>query len=110
MAVALTHSDSTAELRVTDTAADSDGQVSISADPPGPKGLPYIGCLHGLLRNPMKFWLDVAERYGPIAKVPLKGKDVYHVADPQLLYELLVTQRKKYRKNTRYRAAVEVLG
>ena len=59
----------------------------------------------------MKFWSDVADRYGGIARVPLmNGHVAYLVSDPDLLYELLVTNRHKYRKNVRYRTAVEVLG
>jgi cytochrome P450 len=79
--------------------------------PPGPRGWPYVGCLNALLRNPMKFWSDVANRYGGIARVPLmKGHVTYLVSDPELLYELLITNRQKYRKNIRYRAAVELFG
>ena len=78
--------------------------------PPGPRGLPYVGCLNGLLRNPMTFWSGIANAYGGIARVPLKGQAVYLVSDPTLLYELLVTNRGKYRKNIRYRAAVELFG
>ena len=59
----------------------------------------------------MKFWSDVANRYGGIARVPLmKGHVAYLVSDPELLYELLITNRHKYRKNIRYRAAVELFG
>jgi cytochrome P450 len=67
--------------------------------------------LNGLLRNPMQFWSEIANRYGGIARVPLmKGHVAYLVSDPDLLYELLVTNRHKYRKNIRYRAAVELFG
>lgn len=59
----------------------------------------------------MKFWSDIANRYGAIARVPLmNGRVTYLVSDPDLLYELLVTNRHKYRKNIRYRAAVELFG
>jgi cytochrome P450 len=59
----------------------------------------------------MKFWSDVANRYGGIARVPLmNGHMTYLVSDPELLYELLITNRQKYRKNIRYRAAVELFG
>ncbi|HEX6995674.1 MAG TPA: cytochrome P450 [Gammaproteobacteria bacterium] len=97
---------------VSDTETGSAAQRSARArhEPKGPIGLPYLGCLDGLLRNPMEFWLRIATRYGPIAKVPIRGRYVYLVSDPDLVYELLVTNRKKYRKNTRYRAAVELLG
>lgn len=95
-----------------DTETGSAAQRSACAgiEPAGPIGLPYLGCLDGLLRNPMEFWLRIATRYGPIARVPIRGRDVYLVSDPELVHELLVTKRKKYRKNTRYRAAVELLG
>jgi cytochrome P450 len=64
-----------------------------------------------LLRDPMKFWSAIANRYGGIARVPLmKGHVAYLIADPTLLYELLITNRHKYRKNIRYRAAVEMFG
>lgn len=59
----------------------------------------------------MQFWSDIANRYGGIARVPLmKGHVAYLVSDPDLLYELLVTNRHKYRKNIRYRAAIELFG
>ena len=80
------------------------------AGAPGPRGWPLFGCLGGLLRDPMKFWSGVANRYGGIARVPLMGHTVYLVSAPELLYELLVTNRDKYRKNIRYRAAVELFG
>jgi cytochrome P450 len=67
--------------------------------------------LNALLRNPMKFWSSIANEYGGIARVPLmKGHVAYLVSDPDLLYELLITNRSKYRKNIRYRAAVELFG
>ena len=68
------------------------------------------GCLNGLLRNPMLFWSDIARRYGGIARVPLKGRHVYLISDPALIYELLITNRSRYRKNVRYKAAVETFG
>ena len=58
----------------------------------------------------MKFWSHIADTYGGIARVPLKGRHVYLISDPALLYELLVTNRSRYRKNTRYKAAVDTFG
>jgi cytochrome P450 len=58
----------------------------------------------------MSFWSGIANRYGGIARVPLKGRAVYLVSDPELIYELLVTNRTRYRKNIRYRAAVDLFG
>lgn len=78
--------------------------------PPGPRGVPCFGCLNDLLRNPMRFWSCVANDYGGLARVPLKGKQVYLVSDPALIYELLITNRQSYRKNIRYKAAVDTFG
>ena len=89
--------------------ASEPGSASTTA-PPGPAGLPAFGCLGGLLRNPMEFWSSIANRFGGIARVPLKARHVYLVSDPDLIYELLITNRTRYRKNTRYRAAVETFG
>ena len=59
----------------------------------------------------MRLWSRIANRYGGIARVALmKGHVAYLVSDPALLYELLITNRHKYRKNIRYRAAVELFG
>lgn len=84
--------------------------IDCAQHPPGPRGLPVFGCLNGLLRDPMKFWSHIADTYGGIARVPLKGQHVYLVSDPDVLYELLVTNRSRYRKNTRYKAAVDAIG
>ncbi len=85
-------------------------EIELSDQPPGPRGLPYFGCLNSLLRDPMLFWSSVANRYGGIARVPLKGRHVFLVSDPDLLYELLVTKRRRYRKNVRYQAAIDTFG
>jgi cytochrome P450 len=88
-----------------------DVAAAVVRHPPGPRGWPYFGCLGGLLRDPMEFWSGLANRYGGIVRVPLMaGQTAYLVSDPTLLYELLVTNRQKYRKNIRYRAAVELFG
>ncbi len=68
------------------------------------------GCLNALLRNPMTFWTEIAVKYGGVARVPLKGRHVYLISDPKLLYDLLVTNRNKYRKNVRYKAAIDTFG
>lgn len=89
----------------------AESSAATAKTPNGPRGLPFVGCLNGLLRNPMEFWTQIAIRYGGIARVPLrKRRHVYLISDPKLLYELLVTNRSKYRKNIRYKAAVDTFG
>ncbi len=59
----------------------------------------------------MEFWTRIAIRYDGIARVPLRRRRyVYLISDPKMLYELLVTNRSKYRKNIRYKAAVDTFG
>jgi cytochrome P450 len=58
----------------------------------------------------MRFWTRIALEFGGIARVPLRGRHVYLVSDPSLLYSLFVTNRDKYRKNIRYKAAVDTFG
>lgn len=83
----------------------------IRAEPPGPEGLPYFGCFGEMRRNPMHFFLEVAQSYGGIARIPLvAGTGVYLVSAPDLLHELLVVSRHKYMKNPRYREAQQLLG
>src|SRR5690606_3321307 len=67
----------------TEAGSGASPRASAPREPAGPIGLPYLGCLDGLLRNPMKFWLRIANRYEAIAKVPIKGKHVYLVSDPE---------------------------
>lgn len=58
-------------------------------------------------RNPMRFFLEVAQTYGGIARIPLIARTgVYLVSAPGLLHELLVVNRHKYMKNARYREAL----
>jgi cytochrome P450 len=78
--------------------------------PPGPKGLPYIGCLLPFLRNPMEALTSVAREYGGIARVSIRGKYLYVVSDPELLKEMLITHRQKYSKNIRYRHIQALVG
>ncbi len=52
----------------------------------------------------------VARQFGGICRVPIRGKYLYVVSDPDLLKEMLVTNRHKYMKNIRYRHIQALLG
>ena len=78
--------------------------------PPGPKGLPVIGCLLPFLKNPMEAVTAVAREYGGMARVPIRGKYLYLCSDPEMLKELLITHRTKYMKNIRYRHIQALVG
>jgi cytochrome P450 len=78
--------------------------------PPGPKGLPIIGGLLPFLASPMEAITAIARRYGGVARVPIRGKYLYVVSDPEILKEMLVAHRQKYMKNVRYRHIQALLG
>jgi len=72
--------------------------------------LPIIGCLLAFLRNPMEALTAVAREFGGICRVPIRGKYLYVVSDPDLLKEMLVAKRHNYMKNIRYRHIQALLG
>jgi len=81
-----------------------------SGRPPGPRGLPFIGCLLPFVRNPMAFLAKVAQEYGGIARVSIRGNHFYLVSDPEMLREIFITHRQKYRKNIRYHHVQALVG
>lgn len=59
----------------------------------------------------MQFFTSVAMQYGGIARIRFgRNNYSYLVSDPELIRELLITNRGKYRKNTRYKMLRRVLG
>jgi len=52
----------------------------------------------------------VAREFGGICRVPIRGKFLYVVSDPDLLKEMLVSKRQNYMKNIRYRHIQALLG
>jgi cytochrome P450 len=58
----------------------------------------------------MAFLAKVAQEYGGIARVPIRGNHFYLVSDPEMLREIFVTHRQKYRKNIRYQHVQALVG
>ena len=83
---------------------------AVPGRPPGPRGLPFIGCLLPFLHNPMAFLAKVAQEYGGIARVPIRKNVFYLVSDPDMLREIFITHRQSYRKNIRYHHAQALIG
>jgi cytochrome P450 len=52
----------------------------------------------------------IARNYGGLARVPIRGKYLYVLSDPEMLKEMLITHRQKYMKNIRYRHIQALLG
>ena len=86
------------------------GDAAPAASPPGPRGLPWFGNLGELRANPMAFFTRIAREYGGIASFRYGRETTYLVSSPALIRELLIDNRDKYRKNTRYKAMQRILG
>lgn len=101
-----------ARLMMSSTSADQAARSDsvVPEHPPGPRGLPRLGCLLPFLRNPMIFLEKVAQEYGGIARIPIQGKFLYLVSDPELLREVFITHRQKYMKNIRYHHVQALVG
>jgi cytochrome P450 len=58
----------------------------------------------------MEALTSIARTYGGLARVPIRGKYLYVLSDPEMLKEMLITHRQKYMKNIRYRHIQALLG
>ena len=77
------------------------GAPAAQAWPPGPPGLPILGNLLGLARDPLAFYTDCAERYGDIVGMRLGGWPALLLNQPDAGIELvLVKQHRSFVRNS----------
>ncbi len=72
------------------------GETPGSLRPPGPRGLPLIGSARSFSRDPLAFLTSIAGRYGDIVNFRLGRMDVYFLRHPDLIREVLITQRASF--------------
>ena len=70
----------------------------MSAEPPGPSGLPLFGNSTQYARDPFSFITACAEAYGDVSNFQLGPIDTYMVTNPADIERVLVTDASKYRK------------
>eukprot|EP01084_Bolivina_argentea_P259914 438766_1 len=56
--------------------------------PPGPIGLPFVGCFLQYVMGPRKFVVDIANKYGPITYVPFMASQNIFISDHRILKQL----------------------
>ena len=61
--------------------------------PPGPLGLPFLGCLMQFAISPNKFIINLAKNYGQIAYVPILASNNIFINDPKLLRKLYQNEK-----------------
>lgn len=50
--------------------------------PDGPPGWPLLGSLPAFSRNPVRFWMELAARYGPVARYRMGSEHHFLISDP----------------------------
>lgn len=76
--------------------------------PPGPRGLPVLGCLPWLIRDPLRYLTRVGREYGDIAHLRM-GKDALFINSPALI-DQVVRDRTMFRSQASRRAMASFLG
>lgn len=66
--------------------------------PPGPKGLPLLGSLIALGRDPIGFFTDCSRRYGGIVSFNSGGWPSLLINDPDIIEDILVDRPKTFAK------------
>lgn len=82
-----------------------------SALPPGPRGLPILGCLPALMRDRLGFFAALARDFGDVSSfpVPVRGP-IFFVNRPDLIRRVLVEDQGCFVKSAQYDVLKLVLG
>ncbi len=67
--------------------------------PPGPKGLPFIGSLVDVARDPLRFFSDCSRRYGDIVALRFGSWSVLLLSSPYHVEQVLVNEHQNFIKN-----------
>lgn len=74
-------------------------------------GLPFVGVLPQLTRDPLAFLTRAARDYGDVVRVPLgRRAKTYLVSDPHLIEEVHIRSNRRYLKGPPYNALRHLLG
>ncbi|MDX2248859.1 MAG: cytochrome P450 [Bacteroidia bacterium] len=76
----------------------------------GPKGLPLLGVLPGLIKNPFEYLVKTGQTYPGIVKLPVLGLNLYLVTEPEQVRHILVGNQRNYWKGPMLGRAKFLLG
>jgi cytochrome P450 len=77
--------------------------------PPGPKGLPGLGLLLEIRKDPLGTLQRVAREFGDVVTFPVLGKDRVLLNRPEYIQQLLLLQHAKLHKSALTKMAVQPL-
>jgi cytochrome P450 len=78
--------------------------------PPGPKGLPFVGSLLEFRRDPLGFVATAARDFGDVVRFTMGGRPVYLLVHPEPIKEMLVTRQHDFVKGRGLEWAKRYLG
>jgi len=78
--------------------------------PPGPRGLPFLGVLLALRRDPTGVFLDAALRYGHVVRLRIGAQHAYLITNPADIRHVLQDNARNYHKSPLYDRLRQQLG
>ena len=78
--------------------------------PPGPSGLPVLGSLLDIRRNPLQFLIRLQQQYGDVVYFRVGRRRLFLISEPEYIREVLVTHHKAFIKSRALQLARKVLG
>lgn len=76
--------------------------------PPGPQGIPVLGVLPQVWRDPLQFFLRAGIEFGPVARFEMGSKPFYLITGPDEVKYVLQDNHRNYRKG--YDQAKPLMG
>jgi len=65
-------------------------------DAPGPRGWPWVGSFPGFARDPLRFWTQLAARYGGVARYRIGAEQHFLISDPESIGHVLQHDTVRY--------------
>lgn len=78
--------------------------------PPGPRGLPLLGCAPQVKRDPLGFFSDLAAAHDGLASLRVGGETVYVLNSPDAFEHVFIGNWRNYKKSSFYDKLVPTFG
>lgn len=78
--------------------------------PPGPRGLPFLGALPAMMRDPLKMYLELGLAHGDVSHAFLGPVSAYMVNDSDLIEQVLLGEHQHCVKDEITRHLIPLLG